>query len=54
MTKHIKYHTIPCGGELIFSHIDGKKTWYRCNKCNDLVNLITYPSYDDLKKRGKI
>lgn len=30
------------------------KNLYRCDKCNDLVNVITCPSYEEFVLRGKI
>jgi hypothetical protein len=55
--EHIKYNTHHCKGELVFSHNQRDEhghnhTMYKCSKCGDIINLITCPSYEDMKRRG--
>jgi len=53
-----RYHLhVHCGGRLVFHHATqlprkGKKpiekTFYLCKKCNQIVNIIRFPSYEEL------
>jgi len=47
-----------CGGELVFHHTEktprGKKYYYKCQRCGQIVNCILWASYDELVMRGQI
>lgn len=40
------------GAKAIIKQIS--KNLYRCDKCNDLVNVVSCPSYEDFVMSGKI
>ena len=63
---HVRYNLRPCLGNLRFSHTEHvpvidrqtnkvvrqlKKSFFRCDKCGDLVSVVLMPSYLDYKNR---
>jgi hypothetical protein len=46
-------HThVSCGGELTLHKKEGRRTLYKCDKCNQIVNCIICYSYAEMKEMG--
>lgn len=54
MSKHIRYSTNPCNGELVFYDKGKRDDYYKCTKCGDIVKVITCPSWEDYVLRKHI
>jgi hypothetical protein len=43
---------VRCGGELVLHHNEKnykhQKEFYQCKKCGHILNVISYPSYEEL------
>lgn len=43
-----------CGGKLVFHKKEGRREYYKCDKCDQLVNCILCYSYEEMKEKGII
>lgn len=48
VTKHFRSQKT---GKMVTKEKTIAKDMFRCDKCNELVNCILYPSYEELKER---
>lgn len=47
---HLKYHKIPCNGNLRLFNTKRMISTYQCDKCGELVKVIHGRSYKEIKE----